>query len=70
MQELNRALEPDSLAVWVELKEKKIDLQHINPSLRYFALTGVFTLQLPMIPTGRVSPDWIYYSNGIVCCTG
>lgn len=66
MQELNWALEPDPLAVWVELeKKKKIDLQHINPSLCYFILIEEFTLQLPMISTGRVSTDWIYYPNGI-----
>lgn len=62
MQELNQALEPDPLAVWVEL-EKKIDLQHINPSFCYFAPFEAFVLQLLMISTGHVSTESIYYPN-------
>lgn len=44
--------------------KKKIDLQHINPSLCYVTLTEVFTLQLPAIPTAHVSTDWICCPNG------
>lgn len=65
MQELNQALEPDPLAVWVEVEKKKIDLQHINPSLCCVTLIEVFTLRLPVISTAHVSTDWIYYPNGV-----